>query len=169
MPKRNTYRPNVEPIHYSDLAIAERLKSERKAVRKANRVYHRSQAKINPQPVVLRKADGSTRITFNHASAITARVVQQPRALSKKVDIALATAEPVRAKPGTFYTLERPTNVEPVAPVLVSDTVEPLARTRDVATFLAILDRLSPSRDFRPGLDHLDTLREAKREQGTDI
>lgn len=168
MPKRNTYRPNAGPLHSADLAVAERQKAERKAVRKADRVFNRSQAKVNPRPVVLRKPDGSTVPTFKHPAAITARIVQPKHQIGKSVDLATFTADAVHAKPGTLYTLERP-DVAPVAPVLVAETVAPVARTRDVSAFLAILSRLAPSKDHRPGLDTLDGLRETKRELGTAI
>jgi hypothetical protein len=170
MPKRNTYRPNVEPIHSSDVAIADAMCDNRKAVRKANNVYTRSQGKVNPRPVVLRRPDGTkAAITFKHAEAITARIVTQPRQIGKTVDLSTVTQSAVYKRPGTFYP-PLPKDRETVpTPLVVETAPAPVARTRTVSTVVDILHRLSPSHDYQPGLDNLDDLRESKREQGTDI
>lgn len=99
MPRKNTYRPTASPLHSADLAVAERQKDERKEVRKANKVFHRSQAKINPRAVILRKQDGSVAgLTFKHADAVTiTRVVPTHKPLSKKVDIDSETLTKIRA------------------------------------------------------------------------
>lgn len=79
--------------------MAERQKAERKAIRKADKVYTRSQAKINPRPVILRKQDGTVAgLTFRHASAVTInRVVPMHKPLSTKVDIGSETLTKIRA------------------------------------------------------------------------
>lgn len=166
MPKRNNYRPQASPIHSSDVAIAHEAKARRKEERKANRVYARSQGKFHPRAVVLRRADGSTLPTFKHAEAMTARVVQPKRQIGKTVDLAHVTQDATHAKAGTYYP---PLHSEPIAPVLTVETVQSVARTRNVSAFVDILDRLAPCKMRPEGLDYHDTIRETVREKGTEL
>lgn len=167
MPKRNTYRPQSSPIHSSDIAMAQAMRDTRREVRKANKVYTRSQAKVNPQPVTLRRPDGiKVAVTFDHPSAITARIVQSTRQIGKTVDLAHVSSEPTHTKPGTYYP---PLNAPAAPTTLVVETVQAMARTRTVSTFVDILDRLAPAKMRPEGLDYHDTVRETVRERGTDI
>lgn len=167
MPKRNNYRPESSPIHSTDVLIAQQQKDNRRAVRKANKVYTRSQAKVNPQPVTLRRPDGiKVAITFDHPSAITARIVQTKRQIGKTADLAHVSSEAIHAKPGAYYP---PLHSAVVPTTLVVETVQPVARTRDVSAFVDILDRLAPAKMRPEGLDYHDAVRETVRERGTDI
>lgn len=134
-PTRNRYRPNPEPTHYVDAAIAQTIKAIATSRRSAMRLHAKvsAAAACTPRPVRLIAPDGTVkRATFAHPDAITRPVCVIKRAdLSKIKDQRVITINAHVPAPGVkVYTRDtereaRELGLPAVAPTATPATVEP--------------------------------------------